>query len=489
MRLTLSALLLATSSSILGAQGQPAGPILSLEEAVQIAVRSNPTHLQVASSRARQGAAVRTAYGQLLPRVTSSFGASFREGGQELFGGVAFGAGGDQLSSSYSVGVSAFYNGATLLAPRVAKANLNAADADVVRSIASTRAAVVTQYLNVLQAQARAALQDTLLANVQAQLELNRARESVGATTSLEVRRSEVAVGRAQVNVLTQRNAVEIETLRLFQQMGIDKMDNVRLTTSFPVVEPTVQLNEMLTMARSVNPSLNAARARESASEVGVKSARSQWLPSVSLSTGFNGYTSTQTNIEPQITGQQFQGESSRRSCLTSDSVRTGAGLTALGNCDRFLFTDADAAVMRSGNESFPFSFTKQPLQYSIGLSLPIFDGFRREQSIQEAALTRSDARHQLRAQELQTNTEVTSAYRNLTTSHQTVKLQEQNRIAAQQALDLAVERYRVGATTFLDVTQARTDFETASTDLINAIYDFHKAYAELERAVGRPLR
>lgn len=495
MRHALSAFLLVAASSAAFAQGQPpaqtqtSGPILSLEEAVQIAVRSNPAHLQVTSSRSRQGAALRTAYGQLLPRVSSSFGASFRQGGQELVGGVRFGAGGDQLSSNYSIGVTANYSGATLLTPRVARANLDAADADVVRSIANTRALVVTQYLNVLQAQARAALQDTLLANAQAQLELNRARQAVGATTSLEVRRSEVQVGRMQVAVLTQRNAVEIETLRLFQQMGIDKIDGVRLTSSFPVVEPSVQLAELLTMARSTNPSLNAARARGSAAEVGVKSARSQWLPSLSLSTGFYGYTSQQTNIEPQIAGERIQGEASRRSCLTSDSIRTGAGLAALGDCDRFLFTDADAAAARSANNAFPFSFTRQPLQYSVGLSLPIFDGFRREQSIQEASLSRNDARYQLRAQELLMNTEVTSAYRTLVTSYQSVKLQEQNRVAAQQALDLAVERYRVGATTFTDVTQARAEFEQASTDLINAVYDFHKAYAELERAVGRPLR
>jgi outer membrane protein len=69
------------------------------------------------------------------------------------------------------------------------------------------------------------------------------------------------------------------------------------------------------------------------------------------------------------------------------------------------------------------------------------------------------------------------------------VQLQEQNRATAQQALELAQERYRVGASTFIEVSQARTEFETAGQALINAIYDFHKFYAALEQAVGRPLR
>jgi len=36
---------------------------------------------------------------------------------------------------------------------------------------------------------------------------------------------------------------------------------------------------------------------------------------------------------------------------------------------------------------------------------------------------------------------------------------------------------------------QARADFERAESDRINAIYEFHRAYAALENAVGRPLR
>ena len=53
----------------------------------------------------------------------------------------------------------------------------------------------------------------------------------------------------------------------------------------------------------------------------------------------------------------------------------------------------------------------------------------------------------------------------------------------------LAEERYRVGLAPFLDVSDARTQFEQAESDRINAVYDFHKAFAVLEAAVGRPLR
>ena len=50
-------------------------------------------------------------------------------------------------------------------------------------------------------------------------------------------------------------------------------------------------------------------------------------------------------------------------------------------------------------------------------------------------------------------------------------------------------DRYKIGATTFVDLTQARATYERAESDRINAIYDYHKAFAALESAVGHPLR
>jgi outer membrane protein len=488
----LSAFLLVAASSAAFAQGQPAaqagGPILTLEEAVQLAIRNNPNHLQTLSARNRAGASVRSAYGAFLPNVNSSFTGSFREGGTEIFGGQQFGAASDRLSSGYQIGISANYNVRSLLQPGVARANLNASEADVTRSAATTRATVVTQYLNSLQAQATAALQDTLLANAQAQLDLNRAREAVGATTSLEVRRSEVAVGQARVNQLRERNNVENQLQRLFQEIGIDRVEGARLTTTFPITQPTLQLAELMEMARRANPTLLAAEARQNAAEAQVKQARGAYLPSVNFSTGFSGNSLQETNIEPSIAQARLQTEASRRSCLTTDSIRAGAGLGIRG-CDQIIFTDADASAMRAANEQFPFNFAKSPFGYSVTLSLPIFNGFQREEQIQAAASQRNDARYAVRAQQLQMTTEVSTAHRNLLMQYQTVQLQEQTRATAEQALLLAQERYRVGATSFTDVSQARADFERESTNHINAIFEFHKAYAELERAVGRPLR
>ena len=54
---------------------------------------------------------------------------------------------------------------------------------------------------------------------------------------------------------------------------------------------------------------------------------------------------------------------------------------------------------------------------------------------------------------------------------------------------DIAKMAQHSRAVTFLDVTTSRGTYEQAQIDRLNAIYDYHKAFAALESAVGRPLR
>jgi outer membrane protein len=493
MRLLICALLIAGVSQSAIAQSRDSaatGPILTLDEAISLARRNNPTHLQTGTARSRAGAALRSAYGGLLPDIQSNFSTSYREGRPQLIGGQSFGQASDILTSDAGISLQAQYSVSSLLAPKVQRANLDAAEADVTSSESTLRSSIVTFYLNALQAQARAVLQDTLLLSTQAQLELAQARAAVGAATTLDVRRAEVAVGQQQVAVLRERNNAEIEKLRLFQQIGVAQPENVQLAADLPMIEPTVTIDDLLTTARRANPALIALKSRQDAANLTVRQAQSGYLPTLSLRTGISGYTSQLRDIDQAITSRRENFNASRADCLVQDQLRVNAGLPSIiDQCNQIVFTDADASAMRSSNQVFPFDMTRDPLSFSATLSLPIFDRFNREQRVQEASAQRNDARYRVRAQELQLTADVTAAHLNLLTAFRTVRLQEQNSQTARQALELAQERFRVGANTFVDVSQARADYERAETDRINAIYDFHKAYATLESAVGRPLR
>ena len=79
--------------------------------------------------------------------------------------------------------------------------------------------------------------------------------------------------------------------------------------------------------------------------------------------------------------------------------------------------------------------------------------------------------------------------YLGLQTSFQAIAVQDANRAAARDQLRLARDRYRLGAGTSLEVSDAQNAVQRAEGDYVNSIYDYHKAIAALEAAVGRPLR
>ena len=108
---------------------------------------------------------------------------------------------------------------------------------------------------------------------------------------------------------------------------------------------------------------------------------------------------------------------------------------------------------------------------------------------MEQAQIDFQNQGYALRGQELQLTTTVTSAYLTLTTAYRTVQLQDQVAAQAREALSFAEERYRVGAAPFIDVTTAQGTFAQAQINRVNSVYDYHKAFAALEGAVGHSLR
>ena len=469
--------------------GSTAGSVLTLDEAITLARRNNPVFLSQTTNRRTADAAVRSARGALLPSADASFGTRYQQGGQQVFNGLSFSNSSDAVQSSYGLTLNYRVNTATFVTPKAAVANREAVDADISGSSEQLRAAVTQQYLTVLQAQARAALQDTLVNTAESQLELAKAKLSVGMGTSLDIRRAEVALGQSQVALLTARNNVEVEKLRLFQQLGVPQPDNVQLTTDFPVNPPTFSIDSLLALARRQNPAILALRSRERAAALNIKVAKAAYTPTLNLSTGWGGNSYQYTNSDYLVEQARGGVMNQLAGCLAQDSIRTRVGL-ASANCNtRYVFTDAQAAAIRSNNSQFPFKFERSPLAFTASLSLPVFDNFNREERVQRASVEREAATYNVKAKDLAMTADVTQAYLTLKTSAQTVALQEQNATKAREELSYAEERYKVGASTFLDVVTSRGTYEQALIDRVNAVYDYHKAFAALENAVGRPLR
>ncbi len=466
---------------------------LSLADAIAVARAKNPAYRQAQNNRGPAAWGVRNAYSSLLiPTFTASGGLSYTGPGSQTFLAQSFSQSVSTVSSFYDLGLQWQLSGATLSQPGLAKAQQRATDADIAGAANVLVTGVTQQYLSVLQADAQADLAQKTLQRNEEFLKLAQARYGVGQATLIDVRQAQVARGQAAVGLLRAQTLVSVEKLRLFEQMGVTPpvdVATVRLTDAFTVQAPAWQLPELLTLAEQQNPALKALRAREDAAAWGQRAAMSAYGPTLAVSAGWSGFTQQFTDVDPLIFNGQLAADRNYRQCLSNDSIRTGSGLSAIGCSSQLWDPIADEQALRDENSVFPFNFTRQPFQARLSVTLPIFTNFSQQLRVSEARAQHGDLEEAVRARALAVQTEVSQAFLTLQTAFRTVGLQDTNRTAAREQLQLATERYRVGSGTFFELLDAQVAALRAESDAVNATYDYHKALALLEAAVGRSLR
>jgi outer membrane protein len=465
---------------------------LSLSDAISIAREHNPAYRQTLNNRTAAAWNERGAYTSLvLPSVTASGGVSYTGPGQQRFLTNTFSQSVSTVSSNYSLSLNYELSSATLSAPGLRRAQANAVDADIVGAGQALVANVTTQYLNVLQAIDNARVAQRQLARNDDALKLAQARYAVGRASLIDVRQAQVARGQTEVALLRARTATSIEKLRLFEQLGVTPpttIEAIVLSDTFAVQQPIWKLEDLLTMAAEQNPSLKALRARETAAAWGTRSAVASYGPSLNASAGWSGFTQQFTNVNPIILSSQAQYGSLYQSCQDDNRIRTNAGLSP-NDCSVYVWGSANEQQLRAQNSVFPFNFTSQPFQARLTITLPLFANFQRPAQVAEAKATQQDAEESVRARGLGVQTEVSQAYLNLMAAFQTIAIQDTNRTAAQEQLQLATDRYTIGSGSFLELQDAQVASLRAASDYVGAVYDYHRALAALEAAVGRSLR
>src|SRR5665213_1719694 len=276
-----------------------ASPVaLTIDQAVGLARHNNPDFLSIRNNARNASLELRSAYGALLPQLSAN------------------------LTAQYSIGLNYRINAATFITPRVQRANSAAVDADIAGASENLAAIVRQDYITALQSLALSQLNDSLVANARVQLELARAKAQVGTGTLLDVQRAEVALGQQQVALLQARNQHNIDKLRLFQQMGVAQPPNVELVSTFSVSDSLPSLDDLLGMARHQNPGIVALRSREDLANLNVKRERTEYTPTLTLSTGIGGYTYQYRDANYLVSQAQTSTAAARSSCVATQEVR-----------------------------------------------------------------------------------------------------------------------------------------------------------------------
>jgi outer membrane protein len=275
-------------------------------------------------------------------------------------------------------------------------------------------------------------------------------------------------------------------------------IERVVLSDSFPVTPPAFRVDSLLALADQYNPVLRSLRAREHAAGLGVRQAKADFLPSLSMQAGWAGFTQEYADENLLLSQALVSGQGQAADCQYNNSIKSGLSLGGeVPNCYAAAgLVDGGSALLPTTsqqileqNDPFPLHYRGQPFQANLVLSLPIFTGFSRSLRLSQARAQQDDADEDVRARRLLLRSDVHARYLGLNTAFQAIAVQAASRDAARDQLRLAQDRYRLGAGTALELSDAQNAVQQAEGGYINAVYDYHKAMAALEAAVGRSLR
>ncbi len=410
---------------------------ISLSEAIRLAQQNSPEALQAEGQERTSRAARVSAIGAIMPSATLSAGHVVQFGG----GQTRVNQNGEQVtvtqkpvnSTGFSSNITLFDGGQRLYNLRMAKSELEAAEANRVAVKYNVALQVKQQYYAVLAALESEEAAQLQMAQASEQFKVSIAKVRAGVATRSDSLRGVIQVGNAQLALITAQSSKEAADASLTRLVGSE----VPVTADpASIQENMAKLPDSAELAALAlkGPAVDQAQASLDAAKESRKASKATYLPSLSAS-----YSRSGSGTDPRF------------------------GL---------------------GND--PFSYNGR---LSFSLSYPLFNNFQREEQVVRAKVAEVNARAALRDTELGAQESLTQNIGALRSASQRVAVQVASVAAAEEDVRVQQQRYNIGASTLLDLITSQAALAQAQQSLIQARYDYRIARAQLEALIGRDLQ
>ncbi|MFL5562400.1 MAG: TolC family protein [Gemmatimonadaceae bacterium] len=423
----------------------PAVPVdsavpITLDEAIQRARRNAPASIQARGAERANRAAVRSAYGALLPNVSVNLGGARQFVDPNSLTRVNAQTGATETlaaspwtyNNGLSLNMTLFNGGQSLYDIQTAKANVAASEAIGVSQDFQVALDVSQQYFNALAARESEDAARTQLQLAQQQLRYSQIRVRSGAATKSDSLRSLIQVGNAQLALLTAETNLRAADASLTRIIGSDvTVTAAPADTALPTGTAPLDTASLARLADN-GPAVRQAESSLEAAKASRRASRAPYLPTVTA-----GYS------------------------------RSGSGVARFG----------------FGNDPYTYGG-----RLNFALSYPLFNGFSRETNVIRADVAEENAMASLRDARLAARQLLVQNVDLLRTAQQRVTVQQISVTAAQEDLRVQQLRYTAGASTLLDVLTSQNQLTAAETALIQARFDARVARARLEALIGQRL-
>jgi outer membrane protein TolC len=133
------------------------------------------------------------------------------------------------------------------------------------------------------------------------------------------------------------------------------------------------------------------------------------------------------------------------------------------------------------------FSLLNQNLGYNFGINLSwnVFNGFNTRNQIKVEKFVVQNSQIELDKMKFTFYNAAYSAYQNMLNAQGILALEEENIKLAQQALNISLERLKIGLGNYIEIKVSQTTYEEAITRLVNARYNLKQAETTIKKLVG----
>jgi outer membrane protein TolC len=137
----------------------------------------------------------------------------------------------------------------------------------------------------------------------------------------------------------------------------------------------------------------------------------------------------------------------------------------------------------------FLLSRQSSGINYGISAAWNLFDGFNLNRRIQNAKITAENSQLNYDAIKLSLERELYSTFISYQNNVQLRIMEDENRKVAQENNEIAIERYRVGNSSPLELREAQLNLLEANLRLLNAAYNIKTGEIELLLLSGQLLK
>ncbi|MCG2461885.1 TolC family protein [Flavobacteriaceae bacterium F89] len=408
--------------------------VLTVEEAVELALKNNYQIRMAANDLKVDETAVSPGRAGMLPKITGTLGDQNRV--QNLTQVRSDGSKVSQDNAknnnlNYGAGLDwTIFDGFKMFARYDQLKELEKlGQASLKQAILTTVSDVMITYYDLVQQQQQLSALDTTLMISNQRVEFAHNRFIIGKASKLDVLNAKVDLNTDQTLMQRQLERYANTKIKLNQSLARDTKIDFKVIDEI-LVDEKLFLPELEKLVQEQNPQLRAQLINKRIAELELKQTVANRYPSIVAGTGYN-----------------------------------------------FGHTKSDLG--------FSTSSDSHGWNYGIDVSLNIFDGFNQNRNEKIGKIQIENAELAIAEQTQELLSQLGTAYQTYTTNISLIDLEGKNEAIAKENLEITVDKYRIGIITTVEFRTAQLNYINAKVRYYNAVYQAKLSEITLKELAG----